>query len=80
MQIKEVEVPYEDEKFSYLMVSKDDITIDDSSSRVLRHPIIEPGKIELRLCKDDGSIEDVKVFKKDDKFKIARKINSGDEF
>lgn len=80
MQIKEVEVPYEDEKFSYLMVSKENILNEEKISRVLRHPQIEPGKIELKLCKDDGNIEDVRIFKKDDNFKKARKVNSGDEF
>lgn len=80
MQIKEVEVPYEDEKFSYLMVSKENILNEEKISRVLRHPQIEPGKIELKLCRNDGSIEDVRIFKKDDNFKKARKVNSGDEF
>ena len=71
MQIKEVEVPYEDEKFSYLFVAHDDIYNEGNFSRVLRHPIIEPGKIELRLCKSDGQIENVSVHKKDDNFKKA---------
>lgn len=80
MQIKEVEVPYEDEKFSYLFVSHDDIYNEGKFSRVLRHPIIEPGKIELRLCNDDGTITNKVIYKKDEDFKKARKSNSGDEF
>ncbi|MFV9504406.1 MAG: small ribosomal subunit Rsm22 family protein [Oscillochloridaceae bacterium umkhey_bin13] len=43
---------YEDEKFSYLAVSRD--PVQPAAARVLRHPLIQPGRISLQLCTPDG--------------------------
>ncbi len=68
--------PYEDEKYSYIAFSKS--PCERCDSRVLRHPKISRGYIELELCSRDG-LETIKVTKKDkDKFKTARKISAGD--
>jgi len=75
--LKNGDVPYEDEKFSYIAVCKEEFKI-NGIVRVLRHPIIEPGKITLEVCADDG-IKQLVVTKKDkDLFKKARKIKCGD--
>ena len=51
-----------------------------AESRILRHPIIEPGKITLRLC-TNGNIEEKIITKKDkENFKIAKKKKCGDKF
>lgn len=77
--LKEADVPYENEKFTFLAVSKNPIS--NKTSRVLKHPLINAGFIKLELCKPDGIISEVTVTKKDkDKFKQARKINAGDTF
>ena len=49
-------------------------------SRILRHPIIEKGKITLKLC-EKGNIKEKIITKKDkENFKKAKKKNCGDEF
>ena len=50
------------------------------SSRILRHPQIESGKITLQLCTPSGLVT-LPVRKRDGTlFKTARKANSGDAF
>lgn len=78
--LKSGDVPYEDEKFSYIAVCKTDDSLakNDNCARVLRHPIIESGKITLKLCTKDGIFEKVVTKKDKELFKIARKLNCGD--
>ena len=75
--LKSGEAPYEDEKFSYISVTKE-LNFEKNIIRVLRHPKIESGKIGLRVCTSNG-IEDIVVTKKDkERFKIARKVKCGE--
>lgn len=77
MRAKQVDTPYEDEKYCYLAVSRDPANTVDNL-RVLRHPIINKGLIELEICAHDG-IRRMQVRKKDGNiFKSARKANAGD--
>ena len=74
--LKNAELPYEDEKFSYIAISKE--KYDNSGSRILRHPMIEKGKITLKVC-HDGKIEDMIITKKDKElFKMVKKKKCGD--
>lgn len=73
--LKMGDAPYEDEKFCYIAVTKD--AIDPAKGRVVRHPLIEPGKITIKACTVKG-IEQLTVRKKDGMFKWARKAASGD--
>lgn len=74
--LKDGEAPYEDEKFSYIAISKG--KIDTPSSRILRHPIIKSGFINLSLCTKDG-IKNITVSKKNGTlYKQAKKKNCGD--
>lgn len=75
--LKSGEVPYEDEKFSYIAVCKYKFN-SNNIVRVLRHPKIEAGKITLKVCNKDGV--NINVITKKDKnlFKKVRKINCGD--
>lgn len=76
--LKNGDVPYEDEKFSYIAVSKEKIEKGDFA-RVLRHPKIECGKITMQVCSIDG-IEEKVITKKDKElFKTARKVGCGDK-
>lgn len=76
--LKGGDVPYEDEKFSYLAVAKDGAR--PAECRILRHPQKESGRIALRLCTAEG-IQDKAVTKKQGElFKRARKADSGDAF
>lgn len=74
--IKEADVPYEDEKFSYIAIVRDDMTSD--GMRILRHPDIRKGNIGLRVCDSQG-IRNTIITKKDGElFKKARKSSAGD--
>lgn len=76
-EVKKGEVPYEDEKFAYLAVSREECKKADI--RVLRHPIIKKGRVALEVCSKDG-IENMEFYKKDkDLYKQARKADWGDE-
>ena len=75
--LKDSAVPYEDEKYSFLAVSKEPCM--SARARVLRHPVREPGRITLRLCTQQG-IVDRTVTRKDTAFREARKASSGDVF
>lgn len=75
--LKNGDAPYEDEKFSYIAVSKDGVDKEDFA-RVLRHPKIESGKITLQVCSNEGIIEKVVTKKDKELFKIARKAGCGD--
>lgn len=74
--IKGGDAPYEDEKYAYIAVSKSEIT--PCKNRILRHPQINPGFIELEVCTKEG-FKKIKYSKKDKElFKKARKSNAGD--
>ena len=76
--LKGGDAPYEDEKFSYIAVARDEY--EPCDARVLRHPKKESGKITLQLCTENG-IETRLVTKRDKaQFKIARSLNAGNEF
>ncbi len=76
-RLKNGEAPYEDEKFCFLAVSR--AKYPPVSARVLRHPLIESGKITLRLCESSG-ISDRVITRKSPLFKAARKSACGDAF
>ncbi len=76
-QLKGGEVPYEDEKFTYLVVSKE--PTQPCQVRVLRHPLIETGRVTLELCSLEGK-KKCMLRKKDAAYKAARKLDWGDAF
>jgi len=76
-QLKEGEVPYEDEKFAYLAVTRE--KCGNAAARILRHPIVAKGRITVEVCSTDG-VKKVNIFKRDgDLYKKARKAQCGDE-
>lgn len=76
-QIKDADVPYEDEKYAYIAFSRTPCA-ERAKARVLRHPYITKGQIDLRLCVADA-IQDVTVRKRDGElFKKAKKSKQGD--
>jgi ribosomal protein RSM22 (predicted rRNA methylase) len=77
-KIKDGTLNYEDEKFSYLIFSKNKVA--PCQTRVVRHPFKGAGFIKLQLCSKNG-IEEKTVTKKTKlQFSYARKIKWGDEF
>ncbi|MGN0772640.1 MAG: small ribosomal subunit Rsm22 family protein [Candidatus Ventricola sp.] len=74
--LKGGDAPYEDEKFGYLALTREAPKA-PCAARVLRHPMIAPGRITLTLC--EGGEKAVRVVtKKDPLWKRARKIGAGD--
>jgi len=76
--LKGGDVPYEDEKYAFLAVSK--TPVQPAPSRILRHPLKEAGKITLKLCRPEGIIEKAVTKKHGELFKLARKASGGESF
>ena len=75
--IKDADSPFEDEKFFYLVASKNKIK--GAKNRILRHPKIEKGYVEVKVCTEEG-IKEQKVTKSQKEiYKIVRKADAGDE-
>lgn len=73
---KNGELGYEDEKFSYIAFSK--IPVKNNGNRILRHPQIYKGYVNVKLCTKDG-IQEKKYSKKDGEiYKIVRKLDAGE--
>ena len=74
--LKGGDAPYEDEKFCYLALTREAPNT-PCAARVLRHPVIAPGRITLTLC--EGGEKTVRVVtQKDPLWKRTRKIGAGD--
>lgn len=74
--LKGGEAPFEDEKFAYLAVMREP-PAQPCAARVLRHPLIAPGRIALTLCTAQGRMQRA-ITKKDPLWKRARKLDAGD--
>ncbi|MFL5702452.1 MAG: small ribosomal subunit Rsm22 family protein [Ktedonobacteraceae bacterium] len=77
-QVKQVDLSYEDEKFSYIAVSR---TLGlPITGRVIRHPQIRPGHIHLEVCTPNG-LKNSTVTRKDRvAFRQARDMHWGNTF
>ena len=66
---------YEDEKFSYIAFSK--VPVDNSGERILRHPQINSGYVNVKVCSANGI--EKKTYSKKDKeiYKKVRKMDAG---
>ena len=71
--IKDAKLPYEDEKYFYLLFSKEQTTNKDNKSRVIRRPIISQNMVELVLCSENGVEKKVYTKKQKEDYKIAKK-------
>lgn len=76
-RLKGGEAPYEDEKFCFIAAAK--LPCKRCESRILRHPVIEKGKVTLQLC-ESGGISERLITAKSTLFKTARKSSAGDSF
>ncbi|HEY1015195.1 MAG TPA: small ribosomal subunit Rsm22 family protein, partial [Herpetosiphonaceae bacterium] len=73
--VKQADLGFEDEKFSYLAVSRHPAA--PIAARVLRHPRVEPGKISLELCAADG-LRAEQIGKRHPGWRQARDLRWGD--
>ena len=77
-RLKDAELGYEDEKFSYIALSREEAAL--PPSRIIRRPRQEPGKITLTLCQP-GATRDADVRKRDrEAYRKARHADWGDEW
>jgi ribosomal protein RSM22 (predicted rRNA methylase) len=75
-RIKGADLGYEDEKFSYVAVTREPVGL--AASRIIRRPRQDPGLIVLETCTPDGTAT-VQVTKRNrDSFRAARKADWGD--
>lgn len=75
-QAKQSELSYEDEKYFYLLISKENAEI--CGKRVIRRPIIKPNNVELMLCSSDGAGRESFTKKNKEIFKQAKKSKIND--
>lgn len=77
-RLKEGDLSYEDEKFSYIAVARELFT--PAASRIIRRPRHQPGLITLDTCSARG-IETLRISKRErDRFRAARHAAWGDSF
>ena len=77
-QLKGGQLGYEDEKFSYVIASREKIT--PAAARILRHPQKHPGHVQLRLCAVPGIEMRTITKSQKEKYKLARKAAWGDSW
>jgi ribosomal protein RSM22 (predicted rRNA methylase) len=72
---KTASMGYEDEKFSYVVGSKSEVT--RAAARVTRHPLTHKGHIQLEICTSAGLKKQVVSRSEGDAFRRARKAEWG---
>jgi ribosomal protein RSM22 (predicted rRNA methylase) len=78
-QAKEAVLPYEDEKYSYLVVSSQEYPIE--GDRIIKAPILKTGHVILDLCTTQGEEERRVISKREGKIYFqARDCAWGDEW
>jgi ribosomal protein RSM22 (predicted rRNA methylase) len=75
--IKSAELSYEDEKFSYLIATRE--PAEPGASRIVRHPRYAKGRVMLTLCRRSPEIGQAVVAKRDkEDYRLARRAAWGD--
>lgn len=75
---KQASLGHEDEKFSYLVFSKELMNL--SRARILRNPIKNPGFVSLTLCEKEGKRIIHVPHREKEAYKKARKSSWGEEW
>lgn len=76
-QAKGGEVPFEDEKFTYLVVSKKWNRSHQKVSRIIRHPVIRPNMIEIKMCSNGEIVSKIYTKKDKEAYKRLKKAKVG---
>lgn len=78
--VKDGTLNYEDEKYFYLIFSKNDVEY-NKNSVVLRKPVYRKNLVELKLCNNDTSITQTVITKNNKEiYQKAKKLKHGDIF
>lgn len=75
---KAAALPYEDEKYSYLVVSP--LEVPTPKSRIIKNPIVNSGHVILDLCDKTGAHRTTIAKSKGDAYKCARDAEWGDSW
>ena len=73
---KGADLGYEDEKFAYVAVARTPGT--PIAARVLRRPLVRPGRIELALCTPTGLHHEIVTRANRERWRMARDVEWGD--
>lgn len=76
--LKGGDAPYEDEKYCFLALSRTPVV--PAAARVLRHPGIFPGRIDLSLCTPSGILAESVRKREKERYRAARDAAWGDAF
>ncbi|QOL19447.1 small ribosomal subunit Rsm22 family protein [Candidatus Bodocaedibacter vickermanii] len=77
-KIKDATLPYEDEKFSYLIVRNTPVALCEESSRIIKKPMVRPGHITLDLCNESGYERKTVSKSQKETYRTAKKVEWGD--
>lgn len=78
---KGAEVPFEDEKFAYLVAARPGVAIAPRTARILARPKAGKPGIDLKLCTETGALEPRFVARRDKPAHAqARRLDWGDAF
>jgi ribosomal protein RSM22 (predicted rRNA methylase) len=78
MRLKSGELPYEDEKFCYLVLARPEISTAPTPARVIRPPRTSKHDVTLPLCTPAGLVEHGIAKRDGPAYKAARKLAWGD--
>lgn len=79
MAAKGASLPFEDEKFSYLVAVRGAFVPRTAEARIIASPDASKAGIRLRLCRTDGSVASETVPRRDKpRFAVARRLDWGD--
>jgi ribosomal protein RSM22 (predicted rRNA methylase) len=77
-RLKEGELGYEDEKFSYLIASRMDVHT--PGARIVRHPMRHSGFTKLKLCTAEGLKEETVTRARKERYREAKRAEWGDRW
>ena len=75
-RLKEGTLSYEDEKFSYLVASRQ--PMEWPAARIVRHPLFHPGHVKMTLCAVGGLRQETIGKSQKDRYRAARHARWGD--
>lgn len=78
MVTKQAHLPYEDEKYSYFIATKD--SEKQSNARIIKKPMARSGHVILDLCTEIGINRKIVSQKEKSLYKIVKKLDWGDGF
>lgn len=78
MALKGARLPYEDEKFSYLVLARPGLEVRPARGRVIGPPIESKHGRELRVCAPEGVVASAFSKRDRERFRIAGRLQWGD--